>query len=89
MPRADQPIRQWTILKLLESNGRVTLRQIADALSETCHERTLRGAGGGDRAGATETMVENEAWKVAGKYQKGARAKSLSQGCKGCGVASV
>lgn len=42
MPRADQPIRQWTILKLLESNGRVTLRQIADALSETCHERTLR-----------------------------------------------
>lgn len=29
MPRADQPIRQWTILKLLESNGRVTLRQIA------------------------------------------------------------
>ncbi|NKE71708.1 helix-turn-helix transcriptional regulator [Candidatus Manganitrophus noduliformans] len=42
MPRADQPIRQWTILKLLESNGRVTLRQISDALSETCHERTLR-----------------------------------------------
>lgn len=42
MPRADQPIRQWTILKLLESNGRVTLRHIADALSETCHERTLR-----------------------------------------------
>lgn len=42
MPRADQPIRQWTILKLLESNGRVTLHQIADALSETCHERTLR-----------------------------------------------
>ncbi|GEM_PF-4208036 len=42
MPRADQPIRQWTILKLLESNGRVTLRQIADALSESCHERTLR-----------------------------------------------
>ena len=42
MPRADQPIRQWTILKLLESNGRVTLRQIADALSEACHERTLR-----------------------------------------------
>lgn len=53
MPRADQPIRQW-ILKLLESNGR-TLRQIADALSETCHERTLPGAGGGDRAGAVET----------------------------------
>lgn len=42
MPRADQPIRQWTILKLLESNGRVTLRQIADALSERCHKRTLR-----------------------------------------------
>jgi hypothetical protein len=33
MPRADQPIRQWTTLKMLESNGRVTLRQIADALS--------------------------------------------------------
>ncbi len=42
MPRADQPIRQWTILKLLESNGQVTLRQISDALSETFHERTLR-----------------------------------------------
>lgn len=38
MPRADQPIRQWTILKLLESNGQVTLRQITDALSEACHE---------------------------------------------------
>lgn len=42
MSRADPPIRQWTILKVLESHGRVTLRQIADALRETCHERTLR-----------------------------------------------
>ncbi len=42
MPRADQLIRQWTILKLLEVNRRVTLRQICDALAEPCHERTLR-----------------------------------------------
>ncbi|MFQ5780493.1 MAG: helix-turn-helix transcriptional regulator [Nitrospiria bacterium] len=42
MPRADQSIRQWTILKLLEANKRITLRQIGDALANPCHERTLR-----------------------------------------------
>ena len=42
MPRADQQIRQWTILRLLESNGKVTLRQVASELEEPCHERTLR-----------------------------------------------
>jgi predicted DNA-binding transcriptional regulator YafY len=42
MPRADQPIRQWTILKLLESNRKITLQRIASELSEPCHERTLR-----------------------------------------------
>ncbi|HHT9135418.1 MAG TPA: helix-turn-helix transcriptional regulator [Candidatus Avalokitesvara rifleensis] len=42
MPRYDQVIRQWTILKLLEANGRVTLRRIASELDGQCHERTLR-----------------------------------------------
>ncbi|MDC4225306.1 MAG: hypothetical protein MPW15_13980 [Candidatus Manganitrophus sp.] len=84
--RADQPIRQWTILKLLESNGRVTLRQIADALSETCHERTLRGAGGGDRAGAIET----DGRMGRGRWRESIRrglARRVLPGAKG--VASV
>jgi predicted DNA-binding transcriptional regulator YafY len=42
MPRGDQQIRQWTILKLLEANGRITLRRIASELDGACHERTLR-----------------------------------------------
>lgn len=42
MPRADQQIRQWTILKLLESNGKITLQKIASELADPCHERTLR-----------------------------------------------
>ncbi len=42
MPRATQSIRQWTILRLLETNRRVTLRQCAEALEHACHERTLR-----------------------------------------------
>ncbi len=42
MPRADQAIRQWTILKLLEANGRITLQQISGTLDAPCTERTLR-----------------------------------------------
>ena len=42
MPRADQQIRQWMILKLLESNGKITLQKIALELTDPCHERTLR-----------------------------------------------
>jgi len=30
MPRNDQVIRQWKILKLLEARGRVTLARLAD-----------------------------------------------------------
>ncbi|MBI1821927.1 MAG: hypothetical protein HY036_02780 [Nitrospirae bacterium] len=41
MPRADQQIRQWTILKLLESNGKITLQKIASELSGPCHDRML------------------------------------------------
>jgi len=42
MPRSDPSIRQWTILKLLEANRRVTLQQCAEALGHGCHDRTLR-----------------------------------------------
>ncbi len=42
MPRSDQQIRQWIILKLLESRKKITLPQIARELDEPCHERTLR-----------------------------------------------
>lgn len=42
MSRADPPIRQWTILKLLESNEKITLRRIASELEDPYHERTLR-----------------------------------------------
>ncbi|MHB8482239.1 MAG: helix-turn-helix transcriptional regulator [Nitrospiria bacterium] len=42
MPRSDQQIRQWIILKLLESNEKTTLQRIASELSDPCHERTLR-----------------------------------------------
>ncbi len=42
MPRNDQVIRQWKILKLLEARGRVTLARLADDLDEPCHPRTLR-----------------------------------------------
>jgi predicted DNA-binding transcriptional regulator YafY len=40
--RTDQPIRQWIILRLLETNRKVTLQKIASELSDRCHERTLR-----------------------------------------------
>ena len=42
MPRNDQVIRQWKILKLLEARGHVTLSRLADDLDEPCHLRTLR-----------------------------------------------
>ena len=42
MPRNDQVIRQWKILKLLEARGRITLSRLADDLDEPCHPRTLR-----------------------------------------------
>ena len=42
MPRSDQLIRQWKILKFLEANGRATLRRLESELDGACHERTLR-----------------------------------------------
>lgn len=42
MPRSDQLIRQWKILKFLETNRRATLRRLASELDAACHERTLR-----------------------------------------------
>ncbi|MBI3607178.1 MAG: WYL domain-containing protein [Nitrospirae bacterium] len=42
MPRHDQVIRQWKILKLLESRGRVTFARLVADLGEPCHPRTLR-----------------------------------------------
>jgi predicted DNA-binding transcriptional regulator YafY len=42
VPRNDQVIRQWKILKLLEARGHVTLSRLADDLDEPCHPRTLR-----------------------------------------------
>lgn len=42
MPRSDQPIRQWRILKFIEANGRATLQRLASELEEVWHERTIR-----------------------------------------------
>jgi predicted DNA-binding transcriptional regulator YafY len=42
VPRNDQVIRQWKILRFLESRGVVTLSRLADDLDEPCHPRTLR-----------------------------------------------
>ena len=42
MPRNDQVIRQWKILKLLETRGSVTLTRLRDEIDEPAHPRTLR-----------------------------------------------
>ncbi len=34
MPRNDQVIRQWKILRLLEARGRIALARLADDLDE-------------------------------------------------------
>ena len=42
MPRNDQVIRQWKILRLLETRGSVTLTRLRDEIDEPAHPRTLR-----------------------------------------------
>ena len=41
MPRNDQVIRQWKILKLLEARGRVMPARLADDLDEPRRPRML------------------------------------------------